>query len=106
MQKIRYPKEPPGQAVSFETSPSILDREGIEGLFFWVEGQFMADTDIQTELNQAAIEPIQASDDGGSVRARSASDMIEADGYTQAGVVMKKKTRGVLFAKFKPPGCQ
>lgn len=63
-------------------------------------------TDIQTELEQAGREPIAASDDGGSARARTAADMIDADGYLQSAVVSKKKKRGLLFAKLKPPGCQ
>ena len=63
-------------------------------------------TEIQTEIEQAAKEPRQASDDGGSMQAHSLRDQMDADAYINGAAIAKKKHRGLLVAKFKPPGCQ
>ena len=63
-------------------------------------------TDIQNEIERAAQEPRAASDDGGSVQAQPIGDMIAADNRIESARVVKKKGRGILFAKLKPPGCQ
>ena len=66
----------------------------------------MAQSDIQSEIEQAAKEPRQAADDGGSMQAHPLPDQIDADVYVNGAAIVKKKKRGLLVAKFKPPGCQ
>jgi len=66
----------------------------------------MPQSDLQDEIEQAAKEPRQASDDGGSMSAHPIADQIAADGYITGAGVVKAKKRGLLTMKFKRPGCQ
>ena len=66
----------------------------------------MAQSDLQNEIEQAAKEPRQVTGDGGSVSAQPIRDLLDADVYIEGTAVVKKKKRGLLVAKFKPPGCQ
>ena len=66
----------------------------------------MADSSIENAIAAAALSPLEAAGDGGSVKARSIDEMIKADQYAK-GLTAAETVNpwGALrFARVIPPG--
>lgn len=61
--------------------------------------------DLKSTINTAVSTPAEVSTEAGTVKARSVSELIEADKHLQARNAAKNsKTRGIHYAKFRQPG--
>ena len=63
----------------------------------------MAD-DLADSIRQNAQGPAKVTGDAGSVEQHSLADQIEADKHLAGKEAVKKRTRGLRFNKFVPPG--
>lgn len=65
----------------------------------------MADpTDLSTTIATEAATPQSSSGDGQSASARPIGDLIKAQQFLDARVVMKKRRRGILSTQLTTPG--
>ncbi len=60
--------------------------------------------DLSEAIEENAKSPKKATGDSGSFEQHSLPDQIAADKHLASKAATKKKTRGVRFSKFTPPG--
>jgi hypothetical protein len=65
----------------------------------------MADS-LDDKIRQNAEGPAKVSGDAGAVEQHRLSDLIEADRHLASKEAVQKKTRGLKFNRFVPPGTQ
>lgn len=60
--------------------------------------------DIDTAIREAAVSPLRASGDSGSVEERSAADLIALDRHLSAKEAAKRPFAGLRTTVCRPPG--
>lgn len=64
----------------------------------------MEDVPLDQKIKDNASGPKSAESDGQKVEQHSIKDQIEADRYLNSKQAVKKKSMGIRFSKFIPPG--